>query len=252
MQWNNTATDQGIFQDIDFLCATNSSTFSIADKTRSINNWQGTMLIEILDSMDDWDFSGEIATGTLSANYQEYPLPTANNSALLKIKRVEIDYDGDGKYTPARKIDISEYPNITLATSAEINNRFIEDDPKYSLFDHSLFLFPVPDTDRTSGLKIWYVENITDFTATAANNTAEPVFPRPFHRILSLGSSLDYAKKYKMEDLIKYCERELYGTANTRKGRQGGLISKMRDFFSTRSVDKKARVKTGYYKENYR
>jgi len=252
MQWNNTATEQGIFQDIDFLCATNSATFSIADKTRSVNNWQNIMVVEALDSQDDWDFKGEIATADLSATVQEHVMPTSENSGLLKIKRVEVDLDNDGVYEPADKIDINEYRHISLGNSADINDHFTNSNPKYSMFDNSLFLFPVPDTDVTGGLKIWYSENVNEFTATAANNTAEPPFPRPFHRILSLGPALDYAKKYKMKDLIAYCERELYGTANTRKGRQGGLISKMRDFFSTRSGDKLTRLKTGYYSENYR
>ena len=251
MQWNNTATEQGIFQDVDYLCSTNSSTYSIVNKTRSVNNWQNIMVAEVLDSMDAWDFKGEIATAALSATQQEYTFPTASNSGLLKIKRIETDMDNDEKFTPTDHIDINEYPHISLASTAQINKYFSKSDPKYALFDNSFFLFPVPDTNVTTGIKIWYEENITDFTATTANNTAEPAFPRSFHRIVSLGSTLDYAKKFKMKDLIDYCERELYGTVNTRKGRVGGLISKMRNFFSTRSADKILSLRTRYYKEDY-
>jgi len=252
MQWNNTATSQGVFQDIDFLCNTNSATFTIADKTRAVNNWQGYIVAEVIDAQDDWDFKGEIATAALSGNQQEYTFPTAANSGILKIKRIEVDIDSEGKYTPAERIDINEYRDVNMGNTAEINKYFVASDPKYALFDNSFFVFPVPEDDVTDGIKIWYTENVTQFTATAAKNTAEPPFPRPFHRILSLGPTLDFARKNQMDKLISFCERELYGTTSTRQGRVGGLMSKMRKFFSTRSADKKLDIRTRYYDIDYR
>jgi len=242
LQFNNTATEQGILQDIDFICSTNSSTYSIPDKTRNVNRWLHRVVVTILDSMGEMDFQGEIATADLSATQQEYTWPTD----MLTIKRVEIDYDGDGDYVAANPFDSSSYEG-TISTSAEINNIFTASNPKYDPYDNSLFLYPVPDTDVTDGLKIWYSNEVSEFTATTGGNTAEPPFPEPFHRILSLGASLDYARKFHISELISFCERELYGDR-----KKVGLWNELRSFFSTRVTDKPLSIRTSYYDENYK
>lgn len=257
MLFNDTTGEQGIVQDIDFHCHTNSATYSLANKARNINNWYDLCAEEIVDAMDEWDFQGEIATANLSANQQEYRWP----SDIIKPKRVEVDYDGDGEYVVAKPLDISTI-EASVATSAEINDMYDEDAPFYALFDDSLFLLPVPDTDRTSGLKIWYLKNVPSFSAMASwsalsnsatfvGNSGEPNFHKSFHRILSLGPTLDYARRWKIKEIIDYATKELYGDIATRSGKIGGLIDKMKRFYSTRAGDKILSFKSGYINENY-
>lgn len=248
MLWNNTALNKGVFQDIDFLCSTNSANYTIEHKTRNVNSWLDLCVTEILDSMDDWDFQGEIATAGLTANLQEYPFPTD----ILKVKRIEVDYNDNDKFSPVTIEDINIYPNRTLATTASINDYFSSSDPKAFLLDNSIFLAPVPESAVTSGMKIWYEKNVTQFTATAAMNAQEPPIARPFHKILSLGAAADYARKFQMAELIAFCERELYGTTSTRQGRVGGLFTRLKKFYSTRSGDKILSIKSRYYKINYK
>mgnify|MGYP000403806731 CR=1 FL=1 len=254
MQFNDETTKQGILQDIDFLCNTNSATYPVEEKTRNVNRWYHFCVAEILDAMDEWDFQGDKAYTDLVASQQNYSWP----SEILKIKRVEVDYDGDGEYVLADPFDAGSFDK-TIATSAEINDYFSTDDPKYDAYGDELFLYPVPDTAVNSGLIIWYTKNVNEFTAMATGwptnmvgNSAEPAFAEPFHRILSLGASLDYARKHQISDLVAFCERELYGTVATRKGRVGGLIDKLRKFYSTRSADKILSMKSRYYDENYK
>ena len=45
----------------------------------------------------------------------------------------------------------------------------------------------------TDGLKIWFMREVDEFTT--ADTTQEPGFDEPFHRMLSLGASYDYALK---------------------------------------------------------
>lgn len=238
MQFNNTATSQGIFQEIDFLCNTDSATFTIADKTRAVNKWQDFVVAEVLDSMDEWDFQGTKAYTNLVANQQAYAWATE----ILKIKRVEIDYDGNGDYIVADQMDIST-EEYAMQQSADVNDVYDQGDPRFDAWGNSAILFPVPDTSVNSGLVIWHTDNITEFTATAAMNTAEPDFNRPFHSILSYGATLDYARKFRIDDLIKFTERELYG--------KDGLVDKLRKHYGTRSSDKILSVKSHYYDENY-
>jgi len=253
MQWNNTSTSQGICQDIDFLCHTNTASYPIADKTRNMNSWHNRMVVEILDSMDEWDFQGEIATSDLVASQQEYVFPTD----ILKVKRIEIDYDGNGVFNRANPTDINTMDK-TVSSSAEINGRWGVSEPEYATFDDSYFLFPVPDTDRTGGIKIWYTKEVLPFSAFAgsatfiAGNEDEPVFEDAFHKTISLGASLDYAQQNKIQELITFCKDELYGPSMRGKDRMGGLISQMRAFYSTRASDKILQLRSKYFDKNYK
>jgi|TARA_Y100000296_G_C5174026_1_gene258965 hypothetical protein len=253
MEYNNTANSQGILQDIDYLCNTNTASYSLADKDRNVNNWYNRMIVEILDSMDEWDFQGEVATADLVANQGEYTFPTD----ILKIKRIEIDYNGDGSYVRAHPMDPGSLDK-SIGSSADINNVFSTSRPEFDTFDDSTFIYPIPDTNRTDGLKIWYMKEVLPFSAFAgsatfiAGNTAEPVFEDAFHRTLSLGASLDYAQKFGVKGLVRFCKDELYGPALRGKDRVGGLISKMKAFYSTRASDKILRFKSKYFKESYK
>jgi len=248
MQYNQSATGQGICQHTDYLSGTDLSSYPQVDKDRSANIWQKLFTTEILDSMDDWDFAGEISTHDLSANQQEYPFPTR----LRKIKRIEIDYDGDGNFVPMKRMDVNQFQEQAMATSAQINASFDASNPKFGLFDESLFTYPVADTDRTAAIKIWHSEAIADLTATTGGNTAVPAFAEEFHVGVSYGQTLDYARKTNNEDLIRDMERALYGSTLTRKGKVGGLITRLRDFYSTRANDKLDTLRSKYYQENYK
>ena len=248
MQYNQSASGQGICQHTDYLAGTSVSTYPQADKDRSANIWLDTLIDEAIDAMDDFDVNSEIATNDLSATVQETPFP----SDLLKIKRLEIDYNGDGSFTPCTPIDVNQYPDIAIATTAQVNAQFSQSNPYYGLFDDSAFMFPVPDADVTAGVKIWYSKDVTQMTATAAGNTATPNLPRQYHVGVSYGQTLDYARKVNNEDLVREMERALYGSTLTRKGKQGGLITKLRDFYSSRASDKINRLKSKYFGENYK
>jgi len=248
MQYNQSASGQGICQHTDYLAGTSLASYPQVDKDRSANIWLDSLIDEAIDAMDDFDVNSEISTNDLSATVQEVPFP----GDLLKIKRMEVDYNGDGDFTPAKAIDVNMYPDISLATTAQINAQFSQSQPHYGLFDDSAFLFPVPDTDVKGGAKIWYSKDATEMTATTGGNTASPNLPKQYHVGVSYGQTLDYARRVNNTDLIRDMERALYGSTLTRKGKQGGLITKLRDFYSTRAGDKMNRLKSKYFSENYK
>lgn len=248
MQYSNTASN-GIVEGINFTCnlaSADTTEFPLVDKQRSINDWQDSVVIEILDSMDEWDFQGAKAYSNLVANQQAYPWPTD----ILKIKRVEVDYDEDGNYVVAEPFDSSTYEG-TIATSAEINKIFSKNSPKYDAFANSAFLYPVADTAVNSGLIVLHENRVvqfssmsTGFTTSVVGNSAEPAFDRAFHKILVVGSSLDFGHRRQIDSLIAYCERELYAPKK-------GLFDRLRRFYGSRTADKKMRVGVRYFKENY-
>jgi hypothetical protein len=186
MQLNNASLPrQALRGETRYLTNTNTTTYTNADLDASINNYLDLFTTEILDSMDEWDYQGEIATTDLVASQQEYVFPTD----ILKIKRIEISYDGT-KWYLANPMDINERGEATDTTS--IANDFSTSDPFYDLMDNSLMLYPIPTSSVVGGLKIWY-EKLQTHLST---DTDSPNFARPFHKGLCYGAAKDYFEKY--------------------------------------------------------
>jgi len=181
----NASTSKGLRNFTRYLTNTNTTTYSSADVDAALNSYYQLFVQDILDAMDDWDFQGEVATANLVANQQEYVFPTD----CLKIKRVEITYDGTNWYV-VNFFDINQRGKATDTTT--ISEDFEETEPFADLHDNSLFLYPIPDTAITNGLKIWYEKEITELSAV----TDEPVFAEPYHKGLAYGAAKDYFEKY--------------------------------------------------------
>ena len=146
----------------------------------------------ILDSVDGWDWDDinktdyPVATTNLVASQQDYKFPTG----LLKVKRVEVTYDGTNWYK-AEPFDINMRGKATDTTS--IANDFSTAAPYYDAEKQSVKLYPIPSSNVTAGLKIWYVREPSEFTSSeVTTGTKEPGFDEPFHVMIALGMCLDW------------------------------------------------------------
>src|SRR3990167_5747874 len=112
------ATDTGLVEDTRWWTNTNTVSYPTADIKRNLNKWYQELVGEILVSMDECDVQGEIATASLVANQQEYTFPTY----LLKIKRMEVTFDGT-KWYRVTPMDVQETDEI-LSNQTDVNNSF--------------------------------------------------------------------------------------------------------------------------------
>jgi hypothetical protein len=216
----NASTSAGLRNFTRFLTNTNTTTYSNADLDAALNTYYHQFTNDILESMDDWDFQGEVATASLVASQQEYIFPTD----LLKIKRVEVSYDGTNWYV-AKPFDISERSEPLDTTSVATD--FSTTDPYYDAHDISLFLYPIPSSNVSGGLKIWYEKEATELTAV----TNEPVFAEAYHKGLAYGAAKDYFEKYM----------EVAGNANKAVQMEKNLEvvrQRMKDFYARRNQDR--------------
>lgn len=225
----NASTSVGIVNYGRFLTNTNTTTYASGDALASVNRWYQFIISEVLQAMDDWDFQGEYGTANLVASQQEYTLP----SDILKIKRVEVTYDGTNWYT-ASPMDLSERADATDSTS--VNNDFNTAEPFYDLMDNSLFLYPIPTANSTGGLKIWYEKEGTELT-----NTSEPNLPEFAQKALSYGMAMDYFEKYSERDGFT-------NKRNLMKQELNEIIEKTKEHFNTKHQDRPYRI-TPVYKE---
>ena len=200
MKFNDTADGLGLIQDCEDLtnlgaAGISGSTALMKTFTRWINAWNHKVSTIILKSQDNWDFDDSnkstypVLTTNLVASQQDYILPTGT----LKLKRVKLAADGTNWYW-AEPIDSDEATGGTTATTFSTNEDASK--PKYDVVGNSIFIYPTPTANRTSCLKIWIAREMDEFTT--ASTTTEPGFDEPFHRMLSLGASYDYAVQHTL------------------------------------------------------
>lgn len=189
---------------ISFLTNASVTDYTYKDRTINVNKWQQQVFDWILQSQDEWDIDDKnnsdfgIATTSLVANQQDYPLPTG----IIKVKRLEISYDGTNWYK-ATPFDTGERSEPLDSTSLTAD--FSTSKPYYDIFQNSIFLYPTPTANSSAGLKIWYDRAFTDFTWTSeASNelltgTKTPGFDSMFHDILALGAAHEF-KYHRLKD----------------------------------------------------
>jgi hypothetical protein len=182
-----------INSDVTFLTGAGTGLYLPADRLINLNSWYHKVSTMILNSQDGWDFDDSnksdfpILTADLKANQQDYALPVN----AYKIKRIEVSYDGV-KWYKAEPFDIGERGKGTSTT--DIANDFTQSEPKYDIQGGSIILYPIPPADKEECLKIWIAREVTEFSSTdVTNGTLEPGFDEPFHRMISIGMSLDWA-----------------------------------------------------------
>lgn len=227
----NASVSSGLRNFTRFITDTDTDTFTNADLDASLNMYYDLFVSEILDAMDEWDFNADIATADLVANQQEYVFPTT----LLKIKRIEVTYDGTNWYK-AEPMDVNEVGHATDTTS--IRNHFITSEPYFDLMDTSLMLYPVPTANSTAGIKIWYEKNVDHLSA----DTDEPAISRSFHKGLCYGAAKDYFEKY-----INVGSNNV--KAQTASGNLETYIQRAKVFYRKKSQDRHYNV--GSYDPGY-
>ena len=164
----------------------------------------------IFAAEDDWDWDDSnqtdypIATTNLVAGQQDYGIPVTLD--LLKLQRVEITYDGTN-YHRMQELDVQTMGTAVDPTS--ITGIFSVEAPRYDIKGNSIFLYPVPTTNVTAGLKLWFLRGPLEFTT--ADTTKKPGIDPVFHSMIAVGASYDYA-------LIKNLPS------------QNGLLAKFQDY----------------------
>ena len=203
MNFNDTTNNTGLIQECEDLtqigaAGISGNTTLLKQFTRRINTWNDKVQTMILEVQDEWDYDDSnhtnfpILTTDLVANQQDYALPTST----LQVKRAEISFDGSKWYKLA-PFDINEMTDDSSTTS--IASNFNKTEPYYDLQYGSIFLYPIPDSNVTGGLKLWITRENELFTT--ADTTQEPGFDRQFHEILALGASYDYCKSKNLPQL---------------------------------------------------
>ena len=92
----------------------------------------------------------------------------------MKIKRVEITYDGTN-WKWVKPFDVDERRRAN--DSVTVGSDFSTSEPFFDLHESSIFLFPIPQSNITNGLKLWHIMRPQDISLT----TVSPLLPKEHH-----------------------------------------------------------------------
>jgi hypothetical protein len=189
MVFSDPTGGNGLVQDVDFICSTDSTSYPLKDKARNFNRHYYVVVSDIMEVAGRGQFHDsnlttvQDPTFTLVAGQSQYTLP----SEMLLLEGVEIQ-DNGGNWIRLQEIDTEELRR-TVTDFEETDGT-----PKYyDLRGDSIYLYPAPaegSVTLTNGGKLLTTREFDPFTD--ADTTQEPGFAEPYHRILSLGASYDY------------------------------------------------------------
>lgn len=195
MQVSDTSGKQGLIEDITFLTGVDTNKYPTADRIRNMNEWQRKVWSWIFESYGGWLFIDDnvsYTTGTGDVPYADLNFDSSKSmvplpSAALSIIGVEIRTVSGGPLEPLQIITYEQF--LDMGGDAAFPNTAI---PIYALIQGDVIRpIPAPNYTLTAACRVYFDQ---DFTAIASNATTYvPGFAAPFHRILSIGASLDYA-----------------------------------------------------------
>lgn len=220
-----TITD--IKNDVYFLAGTTSAAYPNADLIRNVNQHYQDVARVIWENADGWQYDDSnnttlpVAIADLIHNQQDYSLP----STCQRLERVEIK-DSSGNYQKLLQLDIYDITNIAMSEYHETPGMPL----RYDLIGRSLMFYPTPSSayaTMTSGLKVWFDRDVTEFATTASSET--PGFATPFHRILSYATALDFVQDEKQRQFLILQRSRL----------EQGLVR----FYSKRNVERRSAIR---------
>jgi len=245
MDFNDTILKQGLVQDCDWWVDSDINSYPLADKVRSANMGLNEVVGIILGADGRWQFDDTnytdlpIGTTNLVLNQQDYGIDTS----MVDITRVECK-DANGSWRMLLPMDqkdlnpTSYSPLPTGAFTGGVNTT----GANYSLTDflstagtpiyydkiaNSVFLYPKPNYNSTSGLKIYFQRKASYFTVSST--TTQPGFAKHLHRYISFHMAKDYAVAKMLQG------NKITSLMNELATMKQAIIS----FYSTRKKDEK-------------
>lgn len=194
------------------LTHTDTGSYTASNLLIDINVWYEKIVSMILESQDETDFDDQrntntgfnpqaatypIVTTALVAGQRDYAMPVSEG--VMKIKRVDITYDGTNYFRAMPFDDGEESFGFGNATNEDRN--FITQAPQYDIKYNSIFVYPLATAANvTSGatLRVEWERNVTLFTSsdytTDPNDSAViPGFDAIFHPMLAWGAAFEFA-----------------------------------------------------------
>lgn len=195
------------------LTHTDISSYPDASMVIDINLWYQKIVSMIFEAQDDSDFDDQrnstypVVTTPMVAGQRDYSIPVSEE--VLKIKRVDITYDGIHYYR-ATPFD-NGVPTWGFGNPTDEDSNMIKQAPRYDVQYNSIFVYPLAiASDVSSGAKIrieWQ-RAVTPFSITAdypastmSTSTTVPGIDITWHPMLAYGAAYEFANANNLPQL---------------------------------------------------
>lgn len=223
---------QEILSHIDFLCKTDSTSYSLTDKTRNANRWYYKAAVRQMKANRNWRFddtnltSLPTAVATMVAGQADYTWPTN----FLRLHGLYI-LDQSGNRVRLDPIN-QEHHQSSLDERYETSGR-----PEYyEPFEWGFKLRPAPSATQvtlSSGIIIDYDREIDIFISD--DTTQQPSIPEPFQHVIALGASYDY-----------FLSQGEFNRANALRAEVEALLNELTEFAASKDREKRLGIKPFY------
>jgi hypothetical protein len=192
-----------IVDTIDDNCKSNSSNYSLADKTRDINIALDRALALIFQVGGTWQFDDSnhsdypIITTSLLSGIRDYSfVDDEQGNLILDIYKVMVK-DPNGIFHEIQPIDVQTPNNNTQSFYDGQNITGIPS--RYDKTANGIFLDAIPSYGSSQGLKIYINREASYFTVS--DTTKKPGIAGLFHEYLALRPSYQYAYRNGLKNL---------------------------------------------------
>lgn len=193
------------------LTHSDTSTYLAANLLIDINIWYQKIVSMIFESQDDTDFDDQrntnypIVTTPLVAGQRDYSMPVSET--VLKIKRVDITYDGSNYYRATPFDD--GVPQWGMGNPTNEDTNMIKQAPRYDIKYNSLFIYPLAiasDVSAGAQIRVEWERNIVPFAASdystdPNDSTVIPGFDPVFHHMMAYGAAYEFANANNLPQL---------------------------------------------------
>lgn len=222
------------------LVNADSTSYTDAQLLIDLNQWNHKVATMILNAQDesDWDDPNHgdypELTFSLTTN-RDYSI--AVSEKVLKIKRLDVTYDGSTWYK-AEPVDSSEMGD-NYGNDTTLDAQFSKTEPKYDYKYGAIWLYPKANaTDVAAGAqaRAQWERQIKEFTSSdLSTGTAVPGFDDPWHMMLAYGCALEHAIARNMKDAKRDCSDTLQD-----------YELRLKQHYSRKQLDRKYRLGAAY------
>lgn len=192
--------------------------------TADINETVFDLTNRIILSYDNFDWDDPyktdfpIATTPLVASQRDYQF---DNISFLKIKRVDVSYDGTNYYR-AEPFDSATFKD-GLGNDDAVDSKFSKSQPFYDPKSFGFWLYPRASADDVAAagkIRVEYTRAYDEYEYD--DTTKQPPIDRPFHDLIAIGAAMknptlpaDQFQKLQIRYAQGIAELEAYyGTRN--------------------------------------
>jgi len=237
MQFNDSANDAGICQEIDDICGSTVNTFPLTKKARRVNDALDAFYKIAIEEDTNWIFDDSnyapdlpLAYINIQSGVQDYPI----ENDLYVLDQIYVK-DSQGLFS---ELPILDRDDVRAKNIFEVPSNSTGNPVRAEIVGNSLLLDPIPNYNSSNGIKM-VVHRAASYMDS--NDTVkEPGIPAIFHPYLARKASIPFLVEKKLPQLQGILK--LVGSNNPNDPYYGGDELQIATFIAGRNRVRRPKI----------